>query len=725
MDAKGNHLEVNDRKKGNVSSFNEFFKRAPFNRSLIMSGGEVLCASLRERSFAVVKLPESERETISDFNRSCTCFFGLEQKIKQKLAGDLRHVNGQLVGYQQNEDREFLETRMDSDGDPLPLIPSKIVPGYEQSAAEVYKMMTILGREVLSAIARSLCIDPQVFLSAVDVPGEMTASVLRICHYGKKMEGSEQASAPKGSDSSAVAFGEHTDSSFVTLALCSLVPGLQIKASDTNTWCLPEENRDSLDVIVFVGEFMQVLTKSAYKAAVHRVLRPSAESPEDRVSFPFLLRGRHQAILNTSRLQTQYPFKGALLPIGFEATLSSGAVAWKKPEQRENGDQKTQGGPQEGQQEGPQKGQQEGPQEGQQEASDKAFPLLELDGMPMKELHMFMELRRRKQVHEAREIIRAEQRGGQTEQGAEQAEAAETQGQGVVGGEQQAKAPLSADEMAELEAEIEDLRGCCRGKPMHVGLRYNLGEAYEEAGNMHAALGEMRCAVAIKATYRKAVDGEKRILATLQAAGMEDGELDKIRSDIPVPSAPPLAPAVASDATSPQESASNLQFKAMQATECLALGGFEKARGLLTECITQLTKQEQERAAAAAKPEEQAVAADKAVADRFMAELFACRGEAHLGLLKYVAANVDCGRAIALEPSLHRAHLTRGRALARMLLGKAASSANAERGEQAKNAFTTALQDEQLTGEERAKVESEAGELNARLTELNPACVQQ
>ena len=56
------------------------------------------------------------------------------------------------------------------------------------------------------------------------------------------------------------------------------------------------------DVIVFVGEFTQVLTRNAFPALVHRVIRPHLHqhaSCAARTSIPFLIRGRLDATLNT------------------------------------------------------------------------------------------------------------------------------------------------------------------------------------------------------------------------------------------------------------------------------------------------------------------------------------------------------------------------------------------------------------------------------------------
>ena len=59
-----------------------------------------------------------------------------------------------------------------------------------------------------------------------------------------------------------------------------------------------------------VGDTLQHLTKGYYTATEHRVIRPQ----EDRVSFPFLFRGRPEAVLNTLSAK---PYPGQAEPLRF------------------------------------------------------------------------------------------------------------------------------------------------------------------------------------------------------------------------------------------------------------------------------------------------------------------------------------------------------------------------------------------------------------------------
>ena len=154
-----------------------------------------------------------------------------------------------------------------------------------------------------------------------------------------------------------IAFGAHTDTSFISIGLCSEDPGLEILDRKTKKWICPEiirkkyekkctkkeflpstgtekiqnkganENKDrnkneideeidSLDTsglaVVFIGDFLQVISGVKYRATPHRVrcvrsvrdnsvfgnkIQNADPSPY-RVSCPFLVRGRHDAIID-------------------------------------------------------------------------------------------------------------------------------------------------------------------------------------------------------------------------------------------------------------------------------------------------------------------------------------------------------------------------------------------------------------------------------------------
>lgn len=75
-----------------------------------------------------------------------------------------------------------------------------------------------------------------------------------------------------------------------------------------------------LEAIVFVGEFLQVLTGGLFSAAVHRVTRvpvlslpsspptSSSSSSSSRVSCPFIVRGVNKAVLQFHSSSYTHPF---------------------------------------------------------------------------------------------------------------------------------------------------------------------------------------------------------------------------------------------------------------------------------------------------------------------------------------------------------------------------------------------------------------------------------
>jgi len=103
-----------------------------------------------------------------------------------------------------------------------------------------------------------------------------------------------------------VLFDEHTDSTFITVALVSKVPGLQMRPDnqcfDTMDWVDVEELEgvNHYDIAVFVGDFAALFTKEYYKAARHRVVRPK-QNVCNRISMPFLVRGRPEHQVDTTK----------------------------------------------------------------------------------------------------------------------------------------------------------------------------------------------------------------------------------------------------------------------------------------------------------------------------------------------------------------------------------------------------------------------------------------
>lgn len=140
---------------------------------------------------------------------------------------------------------------------------------------EIYSALYRVGVEVLVSVAQYLQIDPQFLLDLTDleqlsaldehavhdeengyIPDGINAptaeslrkftyssTLLRICKYAVEQNDVADATKTKvelRSRRRPIAFGAHTDSSFITVALLASVPGLEIVDQHSNTWVCPE-----------------------------------------------------------------------------------------------------------------------------------------------------------------------------------------------------------------------------------------------------------------------------------------------------------------------------------------------------------------------------------------------------------------------------------------------------------------------------------------------------
>lgn len=211
--------------------------------------------------------------------------------------------SGLAVGYRKDECREFFETRLkDITFEHTSVCtPNLPLEGYASTVVSMCTLLGAIGFELLSLVAeRCLRIDPKCLTDLTDLPFllnkctemtplPLTSSVLRICSYPN--EAHHTSTDPVDNT---IAFGSHTDTSFLTVSPCSSIPGIEIYDVEERTWMTPEVGCKPTQVIVFVGEMLQIITRGVFRAAVHRVRAPS-QGESVRVSSPFLIRGLYKA----------------------------------------------------------------------------------------------------------------------------------------------------------------------------------------------------------------------------------------------------------------------------------------------------------------------------------------------------------------------------------------------------------------------------------------------
>lgn len=294
-------------------------------------------STLQRKGWIVVDISHID---VPDWQRCFADVFQAPAEAKE-AAGKYRGSHGVSVGYKQDDHREFLECHRRTDGIVSPDYTS-VVASYQSTVQALYDVQSRVATCVLQGIAAVLELDERVFLDLTDLPERgilppietkktfdaefamtspddhhdnvlasgrhryqaLSASVLRVCIYDGRDDHPPQPQPqppqppqPPQSHPKTM-FGAHTDTSFLTLGMTSSTPGLEILDLETDEWVCPEQlfpwdpNRDQPHMLtVFTGEFLQMLTKQHFAAAIHRV---TAFTPAVRYSCPFIIRGRDE-----------------------------------------------------------------------------------------------------------------------------------------------------------------------------------------------------------------------------------------------------------------------------------------------------------------------------------------------------------------------------------------------------------------------------------------------
>jgi len=191
-------------------------------------------------------------------------------------------------------------------------------PEFEQASVEMFNFIEKIAKTCLTSIARSLDVDPNLFISTCESEFEprLLGSSVRVCRYKKKK-------INMGSLCS-----EHTDTTILSLGFVSSVPELQFYDKAKSKWITVEENFDESHVIVFVGRILARMTAGYFQPAYHRVFRAKNE---ERLSFPFFLRPRENAIFDIQKIISTSNLKNWPLPssIAPQETMLTHPDMWR------------------------------------------------------------------------------------------------------------------------------------------------------------------------------------------------------------------------------------------------------------------------------------------------------------------------------------------------------------------------------------------------------------
>lgn len=281
---------------------------------------EAIAEELERKSYVVLTLDVNDNSIINEqefrvldrWEHEIIEKFNLPNEVKNSIP--YQSVNGVMLGYRKDDQREFFETHIDENGVVSPLFLAS-----ESKFDFINTLFSLLNKVstlVLCSVANYIGLDPKSLLHLSDcneefmtkllnneidgklvlpsiAPNELSSSLIRFCCY------------PKDDDSSInfkkVSFDAHTDSSFLTIGICASNPGLEIIDRQLQQWIpvekiLHESSSNRYQIVVFVGEYLQVLTKGRYEAAAHRVC--DSETTKTRFSCPYIMRGRSKAVID-------------------------------------------------------------------------------------------------------------------------------------------------------------------------------------------------------------------------------------------------------------------------------------------------------------------------------------------------------------------------------------------------------------------------------------------
>lgn len=255
--------------------------------------------------------------------------FSQSLEAKQE-GGTYRNLQGLPVGFRKDDEREFFETRevLDASSMTRSVDPcyDVCIPYYSAFIKVLFCLMRKIAKRVLMALLIEINIDPSSVIELTDldedinqlhrdkrkrekehkasldqqqeVDQEVSSSLLRICSYPSLVE-QDDVKTTTDTDDPSVVFGSHTDTSLLTIGLRSDNPGLELFDHEKQKWIcadklaylsqLESKKENQVYCTVFVGEILQVLTRSYYRATIHRVRAPPSAT---RISCPFIIRGK-------------------------------------------------------------------------------------------------------------------------------------------------------------------------------------------------------------------------------------------------------------------------------------------------------------------------------------------------------------------------------------------------------------------------------------------------
>ncbi len=252
---------------------------------------ELFCQSLKETGFAVLNNHPLSTQTIQDAYQGWQQFFASD--LKFDFAYNREAHDGYFPFRAENAKGNIISDLKEF----YHFYPRGRVPeNLRQISLLMHQSLQQLSAELLQWIEHYLPDDVAQDLSMplCQMITDSPNTLLRILHY-----------PPLQSDVeiNAVRAAAHEDINLITLLPAATAPGLQVK--DTKgSW--HEVSCNPGNIVVNVGDMLQMCSQHYYKSTTHRVINPNNETNCSRYSMPLFLHPRNEVRLSEEYTAVEY-----------------------------------------------------------------------------------------------------------------------------------------------------------------------------------------------------------------------------------------------------------------------------------------------------------------------------------------------------------------------------------------------------------------------------------
>lgn len=239
--------------------------------------------SLHQIGFAVLTEPPIPRALIDQTYQEWQRFFSSEEKYHYKFDPKLQSgyfplQSEQAKGYSSPDLKEFFHLYSWS----------KLPAGISDTTWDFFNCLVKLAEELLGWIenASPSAIKNQLTMPLSSMIEESQATLLRPIHYPPLTPTESQG---------AIRAAAHEDINLITLLPAATAIGLEIQDNQGNWYEVPS---NSGDLVVNVGDMLQMASQGYYRSTTHRVVNPTGDLAQTRFSMPLFLHPRSDVVLS-------------------------------------------------------------------------------------------------------------------------------------------------------------------------------------------------------------------------------------------------------------------------------------------------------------------------------------------------------------------------------------------------------------------------------------------